>query len=274
MLRTKPCDHRELSPERITAGVVQWDIRPGDMDANLGIALDGLRELARSQTDMVVLPEMWSCSFDNPRLAVYAARTPDILRTLRTFAADHHLMIAASMPEATEAGIYNTTFLIEKDGTPAGAYRKMHLFSPTGEDRYFAGGTKVGVFRTSLGCLGIMTCYDLRFPELCRTLTERGAQLVLVSAQWPMARVEHWDILLRARAIENQLFVVAANRCGKEGKTCFPGHSQVVSPFGRVLGMMDDTPGVLQAGLDYAEVSAAREAIPCLTQRMVQSCHV
>jgi predicted amidohydrolase len=258
----------------MTAGVVQWDIRPGDIEANLETALDGLRELARHRTDIVVLPEMWSCSFDNPRLAVHAARTPDILRTLRAFAAEYHLMLAASLPEATDTGIYNTTFLIEKDGTPAGAYRKMHLFAPTGEDRYFAGGTEAGIFRTSLGCLGIMTCYDLRFPELCRILTERGAQLVLVSAQWPTARVAHWDILLRARAIENQLFVVAANRCGKEGRTRFPGHSQVISPSGRVLAMMDDAPGVWQARLDYAEVSAVRDAIPCLKQRILKPRYV
>ncbi len=261
-------------PQNITVGIVQLDVKRGDVDSNLAAGLNGLHELAAGGTDMAVLPEMWTCGFDNAHLQVHAGRTPEILQTLSVFAAEHHMMIAASMPEAAREGVYNTTFLIDQDGTPAGCYRKIHLFSPTGEDDYFVAGKQAGFFQTSLGNIGILTCYDLRFPELCRCLTDRGAHLMVVSAQWPAVRVEHWDILLRARAIENQLFVVAANRCGKDGRTRFPGHSQVISPFGDVLAAADHTPGVLRAEVDYARRSAARKAIPCLKQRVFEAYHV
>jgi len=91
------------------------------------------------------------------------------------------------------------------------------------------------VVETTLGDIGLMICYDLRFTELCRSLVLKGAQMVAVVAQWPAIRVAHWDVLLRARAIENQVFVFGVNRCGKDGALVYGGHSRIVSPWGEVL---------------------------------------
>lgn len=260
--------------EKMIAGAVQIDVQLGDIDSNLTAVLHGLRELAGHGTRLAVLPEMWSCGFDNDRLEVHAGRTDEILEILSAFADRNSMVIAVSMPEAVREGVYNTTFLIDSDGKMAGGYRKIHLFSPTGEDRCFLAGAQAVVCQTVLGKIGIMTCYDLRFPELCRCLMDGGAEIVLVSAQWPGVRIEHWDTLLRARAIENQLFVVAANRCGKEGKTHFPGHSKMISPWGTELAAADESAGVVWAEVDSAELTVAREAIPCLRQRMPGAYHV
>lgn len=258
----------------VRVGIVQMDVKLGDVDSNIISALEGLRQLAGQGTKIAVLPEMWSCGFDNPNLRKHADRTPEILAKLSAVAAAQKMMIAGSMPESVGEGVCNTTYLIGEDGVIAGEYRKIHLFTPTQEDRYFVPGRNAVVCETALGKFGLMTCYDLRFPELCRSLTDQGAQVVLVSAQWPGVRIGHWDILLRARAIENQIFIVAANRCGKESRVHFPGHSQIVSPLGEVMVMADENACVLHADLHYDELQNARNAIPCLKERVFEAYRV
>jgi omega-amidase len=121
-----------------------------------------------------------------------------------------------------------------------------------------------------MGELGMMICYDLRFPELCRILAASGACIILVSAQWPSRRIHHWNALLRARAIENQVFVVASNRCGRENDLEFPGHSQVISPLGDVLCFLDGNDGDVSEGfvaIDLNEITASRELFNTIRER-------
>jgi predicted amidohydrolase len=113
-----------------------------------------------------------------------------------------------------------------------------------------------------------MICYDLRFPELCRSLALGGAKMVAVMAEWPAERVAHWKALLKARAIENQLFIVGANRCGQDGDLVYAGHSRIISPYGDVLARAGKRPATLSADVDLSLVERVRRQIPCLQERM------
>ncbi|MEA3280586.1 MAG: carbon-nitrogen family hydrolase [Thermodesulfobacteriota bacterium] len=252
----------------LKAGIVQFDVKLGDVESNLETAFQGINFLGAGKADIAVLPEMWSCGFDNQRLTVHAEKTGAIIDRLSQAASKYNMIIAGSMPESFEGNIYNTMYVIDSNGDIAGTYRKIHLFSLTGEDKYFSAGNKAVVCKTSIGPVGLMICYDLRFPELCRSLALSQAILVIVSAQWPIGRTRHWDILLRARAIENQIFVVAANRNGKEGDIEYGGHSQFVTPLGDVLDIAGDKACILNARLNLSEISEFRNKIPCLNERV------
>jgi len=112
-----------------------------------------------------------------------------------------------------------------------------------------------------------MICYDLRFPELCRSLALAGARLVIVSAQWPDVRIHHWDTLLKARAIENQIFVAASNRVGKDQGLSFNGHSQIISPDGKTLVKIIDKTDAAAAEIHFHEIDIIRKRFNCLTER-------
>lgn len=253
------------------AGIVQIDVKSGDTESNLRVALESIAFLASQNVNIAVLPEMWSCSFDNENLAVHAQQTPMILDQLSEAASHHHLIIAGSMPEISNGDIFNTLYVTDINGSIAGFYRKVHLFSLTGEEKYFRSGDKTVVCDTSIGPLGLMICYDLRFPELCRALALKGAQIVLVSAQWPRVRLSPWDILLQARAVENQLFIVAANRCGYENGVEFGGHSQIISPRGEIVVKAGNETAALYAELDFREIETCRKEIPSLTERVPEA---
>ncbi len=253
--------------QKIKAGVVQLGVRLSDIETNLSIAVEQLRILGNKGVDLVVLPELWSCGFDHDRLVSHSRKTPEIIAALSTEAARLNMIIAGSLPELFENNLFNTLYVIDTDGSIAGEYRKIHLFSLNNEDRYFCAGNRAVVCQTSAGLLGLMICYDLRFPELCRTLALKKAQVVIVSAQWPKVRIEHWNVLLRARAIENQLYMVAANICGSDGNQEYGGCSQIVSPQGDLLFKAKDAACAMSAILDFNEVEKFRKQIPCLHER-------
>ena len=253
--------------KRLKAGIVQFDVVVGDMDRNLSVVQQRIRSLAGQGVGMVVLPEMWSCGFANDRLDLFARSTPDILQILKILSKGQGITIIGSLPEAADGGIYNTAFVVDR-GDVCARYRKVHLFTPTREDRYFTSGREAVVASTSLGMIGLMICYDLRFPELSRILALQGAWIIVVMAQWPAARVFHWDILLKARAIENQVFVVGANRSGRDQELAYGGHSRIISPYGEVLGRASKRSGTIRATIDPDTLVQAREQIPCLEQRV------
>ncbi len=249
------------------AAAVQFRIDMGDVDSN---AERAFRLLARAASDgcaLCVLPEMWSTGFAYDRLYDLAGTTPKILADLERFASENRMAIAGSLPERAGRQVCNTLFVVDSDGTIAGSYRKAHLFRPSGEDLHFRRGTASGVIRTEAGIVGPHICYDLRFPELSRKYFLEGADLFCVSAQWPTARKGHWELLVAARAVENQLFVVAANAVGKSGDFRFPGGSLIVSPTGVRLAEGGEDEDVVAAMIDPAQVAEFRGRIPCAQDR-------
>jgi predicted amidohydrolase len=250
----------------LCAAVVQFNVTFGDVRANLAKALQAMERAARQGARLIVLPEMWSCGFDYRNLSEAAARTPQVLEAMARVSEALHLVVVGSLPEQAEDGLYNTSFVLDQ-GRGKGRYRKLHLFSPMREDRYLRAGDTTMVVETSLGRIGLAICYDLRFPELFRRLALDGADMVCLSAQWPSPRQEHWRILLRARAIENQLFLLAANGCGAQGKLDFFGMSLIVAPQGEVLAEGGDRDGEVLAELDPRALRDYRARIPAWRDR-------
>jgi len=256
--------------KKVKAGIIQFDVLLGAVDRNVALVRKQVRSLAARGVRLIVLPEMWSCGFANDRLEAFARATPDVLEVLQAVSAETEVTLVGSLPEQGIDGIYNTAYVVDR-GEVGSPYRKVHLFTPTEEDRYFVPGRQAGVVATSLGMIGLMVCYDLRFPELCRALVLKGAWIVAVMAQWPAVRVAHWDILLRARAVENQIFVVGANRSGADDGLSYGGHSRIVSPYGEVLARAKKRPDMISASIDPDLVVQARAQIPCLHQRIPEA---
>ncbi|OGU08091.1 MAG: carbon-nitrogen hydrolase [Geobacteraceae bacterium GWC2_58_44] len=250
----------------IRAAAVQFTIALGDIDANLAHVTQTLRLLALEGVELAVLPEMWSCGFAYRELNSLARRTPELVARLSELSRELSMVIVGSLPEAHGDKVFNTAYLLDR-GTLAGSYRKLHLFSLMGEDRSLDSGDSILVAQTSVGKIGVMICYDIRFPELARRLALEGAEIIVVPGEWPKPREEHWRTLLKARAIENQLFVVAANCCGVVGKLDFFGQSLIIGPKGEILaegGYQSCTPS---AQLDPAVMENWRESITCFKDR-------
>jgi predicted amidohydrolase len=181
------------------------------------------------------------------------------------------MAIAGSLPERTGKSVFNTLYMIDADGSIAGKYRKAHLFQPSGEHLHFRKGMGAEVIPTALGNVGPLICYDLRFPELSRKYFLEGAALFCVSAQWPSVRKAHWELLNKARAVENQLFVLASNAVERSGDFRFAGGSLIVSPWGETLAACGEEEGLATATIDLSEVEKIRRRIPCAQDRNVRA---
>jgi predicted amidohydrolase len=249
------------------AGVVQFDVECGRIEDNFAKLSECLGKLASAHVSLAVLPEMFSCSFDNENLKAHSRSTPDIIERLSVLALDHGMAIAGTLPEQEEDRIFNTMVFIDTDGKIKGKYRKLHLFRLTGEHLYYTAGNEVVTVDSTLGRIGLMTCYDLRFPEVARALFLKGAQLLVISAQWPEPRKDHWETLIKARAIENQLFMVCSNRTGTEAGLTFPGMSMIADPMGKTLVRAGGHEDSVFTEIDPEVVRTIRTLIPCMEDR-------
>jgi predicted amidohydrolase len=250
----------------VKAAAVQFTIVLGEIAPNLDHVRKELARLAQEGVELVVLPEMWATGFAYKQLNELARQTGELVAELRELSARYGMVIVGSLPEPHENKVYNTAYLLDR-GELKGSYRKIHLFSLMQEDRAFDAGEARLLVDTSVGRIGVFICYDLRFPELARRLAVEGAEILVVPGEWPKPRDEHWRTLLRARAIENQLFLVAANCCGVTGKLDFFGMSMIINPKGELLAEGGYAPETICANLDFAEMAAWRAQIPCFADR-------
>ncbi len=249
------------------AGVIQFDVECGKIEANLAKISAYLESLASENVSLAVLPELFSCSFDNENLKEHAGATQNIIETLSAFSLKYKMAIAGTLPELEGDRVFNTMVFIDTDGKIKGKYRKLHLFRLTGEHLYYTAGNGIVTVDSTLGRIGLMICYDLRFPELARALFLKGAELIVISAQWPEPRKEHWEALIRARAIENQLFMVCSNRTGTEAGLTFPGTSMIADPMGRILAHAGSHDACVFSQIDPLTVKDIRTLIPCMADR-------
>ena len=249
----------------------QFDVRRGEVAANLAAVEHGLREAADRDVELVLLPEMWPTSFvsdaDDARWLMESeaavARSAELSRELG-------LVVAGSAFAAGAPGERLRNRLSVFDGGELVlAYDKVHLFSPTAENLGFSAG---GVAPPTALVRGLrlsgVVCYDVRFSPLLRAPYEDGAELLLVPAQWPEARGTHWKALLAGRAVEHQAFVLGANRTGEDTigrrrlELRFPGNSLVVSPHGKVLAEGAGEDGLVVGDLDLEAVRDLRRLVP------------
>lgn len=225
-------------------------------------------------TDLIVLPELWATGYFH--FGRYAEEAEELAGptscALGGVAArlGVHLLAGSFVERGSDGQLFNTAVLFAPDGQILLAYRKVHLFSYESDERLILSpGSTAEVVSTPIGRLAVTTCYDLRFPELYRYLVDRGAEVVVVPAAWPLRRADHWSLLVRARAIENQVFVVACNGSGVDNGTALAGRSTVVGPAGEVLAEADANQSTLQANLDLVRLAADRRDFPVLADRCI-----
>ena len=257
--------------KKITACAIQVEIKAEHPDKNLSRVLKKIEKAAKIGANLIVLPEMWYSGYDFKKLEQTANRTNTIIKEFRTITKSYGTTIISSMVEKHGDNFFNTAFTVESNKGIVGKYRKIHLFPLLNEDRYFKRGKNSEVFNTSSGKIGVILCFDIRFPELTRFLALKEAEIIAVPAQWPQVRLAHWRTLLQARAIENQLFVIGAACCGRQGKIILSGHSMIIDPNGKILAEAEEKEETIVAEIDLDEVNKARAKIPCFKSRVPQA---
>ncbi|HWP58760.1 MAG TPA: carbon-nitrogen hydrolase family protein [Candidatus Acidoferrales bacterium] len=264
---------------KFLAAAVQM-LASDDKEANLNEAELRIREAARRGAQVVALPEVFNWrgdKNDEPRVAepIPGPTTERIARLARQLGLQ---ILAGSILEeiAGERRVYNTSALFDSGGNLVATYRKIHLFDvaigtavSVLESETRAPGSAPVVAETGLCTVGLTICYDLRFPELYRALVAQGAKLIFVPAAFTALTGEaHWETLVRARAIENQVYVVAPNQFGKPPKSFATyGNSMIVDPWGRVIARASDGPGVICAEIDLDYLARVRTELPALSHR-------
>lgn len=251
---------------------VQMDVVKGDRQANYAAVRRLVGEAARAvrPPDVVVLPELWSTGYALDRAGELAsALGVEDAAFLGELAREHHVAFAGgSVLSLRDGRVFNRAQIIDREGRYTAGYDKIHLFRLMDEDKFLAQGTEALWFDLEdMRCAAVI-CYDIRFCELTRKLAVGGAEVLFVSAEWPLPRREHWMTLLRARAIENQMYVVACNRCGVTGGEVFAGASMIVAPDGTVLAQAENEEDIIAADLDPALVRRTRDAIPVFRDRV------
>jgi omega-amidase len=247
---------------------IQMDVKPGDIDHNLKVGLNMVEKSMKFRPDLIVFPEMFVSGFAYPYITNIAKQFFDELAgfMLNLSAKTGAHIVGGSIPELHEGKLYNTSLVISPTRKILGYYRKIHPFSLTEESKYFTGGTKVSVIETPLAKLGIVICYDIRFPEIARKLTLAGAEVLIVPSQFPHPREHHWESLLKSRAIENQVFVAGVNRVGGRNPSYF-GHSMLIDPYGDVMEELKDKEDILVGEIDLARLEEVRKNMPVLLDR-------
>lgn len=255
------------------ASLIQIAVNEGEsVDSRRARVADLVREHAGS--DLVVLPELWTVGafayeqfeteaepLDGPTYAAMSAAARD---------AGVWLHAGSVVERAGDGSLYNTTLVLSPEGELAATYRKIHRFGfDQGEAVLMAAGDSLTTVELPEQTLGIATCYDLRFPELFRGLVDAGATTMVVAAGWPARRRSHWTLLSRARAVEDQSYVLACGLAGTHAGVEQAGHSLVVDPWGEVLAEAGPGEDVLTVDLDPAKVPDTRAQFPALKDRML-----
>lgn len=253
---------------KLTIALAQMDIALGNPATNVATVRQFAGEAAGKGADLLVLPELWSTGYDLERAQELAVSLDDgSFHVLAELAQEHHITIAGSILTRNQGLPRNTATLYGVDGSLRAAYSKIHLFGLMQEDRYLGAGDDAPIFELDWGCSAFAICYDLRFPELFRSYAVRGAALIIVPAEWPHPRLEHWRTLVQARAIEDQCFIVACNRVGEDRNNRFCGHSLVVDPWGTILVEGEEEACLLLAEIDLGLATTVRTRMSVLRDR-------
>ncbi len=256
-----------------TVSLAQMSVTAGNIEANFQKGKALVAAAAERGADLVVLPELWTTGFDWPRNKELSDKHNGILEEIAVLAREHRLWIHGSTLTVEEQQLFNTSTLYDSDGIERGRYSKIHLFRYGGENKYLAAGDAPVIVETPWGKMGLAICYDLRFPELFRRYALEGATMVLLPAAFPQPRRPHWNVLLRARAIENQMFVIATNHVGEAefpnvGPVTFFGTSAVIDPWGEtVVEGGQDEEILLTTTVDLEAVQRARRKMQVLEDR-------
>lgn len=229
--------------------------------------------------DLIIMPELWTYAFDfqgdiASQIEFYGETlSGDVVSKISEYARKYHVWVSGgSIPLKTgKEKMTNTSILFNRQGELTCTYDKIHLCGWGSETRLFDYGNKVVVTDTEFGIVGSMICYDIRFPELARSMCLSGARIILVNSAFghhkERPKVELWRNLLRARAIENMVYVIAADQCGEGFDLSYFGHSMIIDPYGNIVSEAEETEEVIFGELDINFVDQARKEIPIYEDR-------
>ena len=249
---------------------IQMDMLLSQPDKNFAHAQELIRKAMAEKPDVLVLPETWNTGFF-PKDGLEALCDRDgqqvkaqIGALAKEFAVN---IVAGSVSNVRDGKVYNTAMVFDRQGACIASYDKTHLFTPMGEDNYYTPGDHLCRFTLDGVSCGLIICYDVRFPELTRSLTVPGLDMLFVVSQWPKIRTFHLRSLTTARAIENQMFVVCCNSCGTAGETVYGGNSAIIDPWGETVALAGESEQLLTATCDMQILSNIRGSIPVFRDR-------
>jgi omega-amidase len=252
--------------------VAQITCSLGNPEANLSKVHDFSRRAKAVGAELIVFPEMTDTGYAMPVIEKHAADwTTGFVPGLQEIARSSSIAIVSGLSERAGSSIYNSQVFIHAEGNILAKYRKTHLYAvaPVDEQTCFTPGDAFESFELGGLKFGFSICYDLRFPELYRNLvTEKNVQAFIISSAWPFPRMEHWCVLAQARAIENQAYVIASNRVGKDDELWFCGSSAVIDPRGVVIAAASaDREELIHADLSQQLVDSVRQRVQSLGHR-------
>lgn len=264
--------------EKIKIAAIQMSTVADKME-NVRTVKTYLEKIKDENPDFVILPEMFCCPYQTENFPIYAEKEGGpVWQQLSGYAKQYGIyLIGGSMPEKdAEGNVYNTSYIFDREGKQIGKHRKVHLFDidvkggqTFKESDTLTAGDSDTVFDTEFGKMGVMLCFDIRFPELSRMMVNDGARIVFVPAAFNMTTgPAHWELFFRTRALDNQIYMVgcAPARDVSAGYISW-GHSIVTDPWGRVIDMLDEKKGILLAELDMDYEEQVREELPLLKSR-------
>ncbi len=223
--------------------------------------------------NLVILPEVWNIGYFSFDLYSKESETVngETAQRMSQKAKEHGFYLhMGSFIEHQEGKLFNTSLLFDPNGKVIAKYQKIHLFGYGSlESKILSRGAEVVVVETDIGKIGMCTCYDLRFPELFRSMLDRGAEIFLVASGWPYPRLEHWLMFNRVRAIENSAYLLSSNCVGKNRGTQFCGHSMVVDPWGVISASGGDEECILWGEIEIEKVSTVRREFPAVRDRVL-----
>lgn len=259
----------------VNFALIQMDVKYCDTEANKSKAKMMIDEAMKKEPrpDILVLPEDWNSGFSDKMFHeqekyVEPEEGPSTV-FLEELAKEYKVWIVAGSTGTLhkDGKMRNTTFLINREGNVVGDYSKMHLYSDMDEDYKLTHGDKMNVYDTELGKFGFMICYDIRFCELARTYALKGADAVIVTSEFPFPRTNHWRTLLMARAIENQMFIIACNKVGLGPMGTYCGHSIIITPWGDIIAEGGENEEVVCGTVDFSITKEIRNTIHMFRDR-------
>ncbi len=247
----------------------QIECKLGEIHSNIQKVETYTKWAAESGCDLVVFPEMVDTGWEMSAIRTHAQNwDTGPIHDVKAMAAQHNIAIICGLSKRINKNIYNCLVTISNTGEVIGEYDKTHLFSTANEQQTITPGSSLKTVQINGMTIGLMLCYEIRFPEVSRALALRGAEILVVSAAFPSPREEHWRTLTRCRAIENQLYLVAANRVGTDGDLTFCGESCIIDPYGfEIASTYGPYEDLIMGTVDKQEIVTTRAGINVFRDR-------
>lgn len=260
--------------DKVRVALIQLAVTE-DKRANVALAAENVRRAAEQGAQIVVLPEMFCCPYENQSFVENAEPAGGFVwQSLSKMASDNGvLLVGGSMPEKDGNKMYNTCFIFDKEGHELGKHRKVHLFDIDirggqyfKESDTFTSGDHLTVLDTEYGRIGVEICFDIRFTEMTHEMAKEGAQMVFVPGAFNMTTgPAHWELHFRARALDSEIYMFGcAPALNEKASYHSYGHSIITSPWGDVVAELNDKPGMLIEDIDLTKIASVREQLPIM----------